>query len=40
MFILSGALLRTGTVDAIANAIIKRAGKHPRLAVVEVFVGN
>ena len=39
MFILSGALLRTGTVDAIANAIIKRAGKHPRLAVVEMFVG-
>lgn len=39
MFILSGALLRTGTVDAIANAIIKRAGKHPRLAVIEMFAG-
>lgn len=39
MFILSGALLRTGTVDAIAGAIIRRAGKHPRLAVGEMFLG-
>lgn len=39
MFILSGALLRTGTVDAIANAIIKRASKRPKLAVVEMFLG-
>ncbi|WP_439468810.1 SLC13 family permease [Blastomonas fulva] len=39
MFILSGALLRTGTIDAIAGAIIRRAGKHPRLAVGEMFLG-
>ena len=39
MFILSGALLRTGTIDAIAGAIIKRAEKHPKLAVAEMFVG-
>ena len=39
MFILSGALLRTGTIDAIAGAIIRRAAKHPRLAVGEMFLG-
>lgn len=39
MFILSGALLRTGTLDAIANRIIARAQQHPRLALVEMFVG-
>jgi len=40
MFILSGALLRTGTLDAIAGAIIRRAQKHPRLAVAEMFLGG
>ncbi|WP_109355357.1 SLC13 family permease [Sphingorhabdus sp. EL138] len=39
MFILSGALLRTGTIDAIAGFIIERAKKHPKLAVVEMFLG-
>lgn len=39
MFILSGALLRTGTIDAIAGAIINRAARHPRLAVAEMFLG-
>ncbi|SIN59852.1 TrkA-C domain-containing protein [Parasphingorhabdus marina DSM 22363] len=39
MFILSGALLRTGTIDAIAGFIIARARKHPKLAVVEMFLG-
>lgn len=39
MFILSGALLRTGTIDAIANMIILRARKRPKLAVAEMFVG-
>ncbi|WP_017670416.1 SLC13 family permease [Blastomonas sp. AAP53] len=39
MFILSGALLRTGTIDAIAGAIISRAAHHPRLAVAEMFLG-
>jgi di/tricarboxylate transporter len=39
MFILSGALLRTGTIDAIAGAIIQRAAKHPKLAVGEMFLG-
>ncbi|MBL0768384.1 SLC13 family permease [Sphingopyxis sp. DHUNG17] len=39
MFILSGALLRTGTLDAIANRIIARAQRHPKLALAEMFVG-
>lgn len=39
MFIVSGALLRTGTIDAIAGFIIKRAKRHPRLAVAEMFAG-
>ncbi len=39
MFILSGALLRTGTLDAIAQAIIRRAQQHPKLAVGEMFLG-
>ncbi|MFN3818121.1 SLC13 family permease [Blastomonas sp.] len=39
MFILSGALLRTGTIDAIAGAIIQRAARRPKLAVAEMFLG-
>lgn len=39
MFILSGALLRTGTLDAIASRIIARAKQHPKLALAEMFVG-
>jgi di/tricarboxylate transporter len=39
MFILSGALLRTGTLDAIANRIIARAQRHPKLALAEMFLG-
>ncbi len=39
MFILTGALLRTGTIDAIASMIIRRAAKTPRRAVVEMFLG-
>ncbi|MBF6602088.1 MAG: SLC13 family permease [Sphingorhabdus sp.] len=39
MFILSGALLRTGTIDAIAGFIIERSRKRPKLAVAEMFLG-
>ncbi|KTE03399.1 SLC13 family permease [Sphingopyxis sp. H115] len=39
MFILSGALLRTGTLDAIANRIIARAQRRPKLALAEMFLG-
>ena len=39
MFVLSGALLRTGAIDAIAGWIIARARLHPKRAVVEMFIG-
>lgn len=39
MFILSGALLRTGTLDAVAGWIIRRAQTRPRQAVFEMFIG-
>ncbi|MEM1133836.1 MAG: SLC13 family permease [Pseudomonadota bacterium] len=39
MFILSGALLRTGTIDAVADLIIRRARIQPKLAVAEMFLG-
>ncbi len=39
MFILSGALLRTGTLDAVANIIVSRAETHPIRATVELFAG-
>ena len=32
-------MLRTGTIDAIAGFIIKRAKRHPKLAVAEMFLG-
>jgi di/tricarboxylate transporter len=39
MFILSGALIRTGTIEAAANLIVARAKKHPRLATIELMAG-
>jgi len=39
MFVLSGALIRTGVIQRVADAIMIRAEKHPRLAIVEVLVG-
>lgn len=39
MFILSGALIRTGTLEAIASRIVLRARRRPRTAIVEMFVG-
>ena len=39
MFVLSGALIRTGVIQRVADAIMVRAEKHPRLAIVEVLVG-
>lgn len=39
MLILSGALMRTGAIEAIANVIVARAERRPRLALVEVFAG-
>ncbi|MGF1550432.1 MAG: SLC13 family permease [Sphingomonadaceae bacterium] len=39
MFVLSGALLRTGTIDALANKIVERANRRPRVATAELFLG-
>src|SRR3546814_7985160 len=35
----SSDLIRTGVIQRVADAIMKRAEKHPRLAIVEVLVG-
>lgn len=38
-FVLSGALVRTGTIDALANLIVQRAAQQPRRTVAEMFAG-
>lgn len=38
-FILSGALVRTGTIEALASTIVRRAARKPRQTVVEMFTG-
>jgi len=38
MFILSGALVRTGLLEAAARQVLQVAGPHPRLAIVGVFL--
>lgn len=40
MFILSGALLRTGALEAVSSWVIRRTLRHPRLAVGEVGAGT
>lgn len=40
MFILSGALLRTGTLEAVSGWIVRRTMRHPRLAVGEIGLGT
>ncbi len=40
MFILSGALIRTGVIDKVGNYVVDRAKRNPRLAVLEVFGGG
>lgn len=39
MFVLSGALIRTGVINRVADLIMARAKKHPRLALAEVALG-
>src|SRR3546814_11885250 len=39
MFVLSGELIRTGVNPRVADVIMARAAKHPRLATVEVMRG-
>lgn len=38
-FILSGALVRTGTIEALASLIVRRAGRAPRQTVAEMLTG-
>lgn len=38
-FILSGALVRTGTIEALASLVVRRAGKAPRRTVTEMLTG-
>lgn len=40
MFVLSGALLRTGTLEEVAGWIIRRTRRRPRLAVAEIGFGT
>lgn len=40
MFVLSGALLRTGTLEEIAGVIIRRTRRKPRIAVAEIGLGT
>ncbi|HQS97475.1 MAG: SLC13 family permease [Novosphingobium sp. 17-62-19] len=40
MFVLSGALLRTGALEAISGWVIGRTMRKPRLAVAEISVGT
>lgn len=39
MFVLSGALIRTGTIDRAAEIVMRQAEKHPRLAIAQVMLG-
>jgi di/tricarboxylate transporter len=38
-FVLSGALVRTGTIEALASIVVRRAGKAPRRTVAEMLAG-
>ena len=40
MFVLSGALLRTGSLEAVAGWVIRRTQKKPKLAVAEIGGGT
>lgn len=40
LFILSGALVRTGAIDAIIATIVRRAAKRPRVVTAEVMAGT
>lgn len=39
MFVLSGALVRTGVISRVADLIMTRAERHPRIALAEVGLG-
>ena len=40
LFILSGALVRTGAIEAVVAAVTRRAERRPRLAVAELLAGT
>jgi di/tricarboxylate transporter len=40
LFILSGALVRTGAIEAVVAVVTKRAESHPRRAVAELLAGT
>ncbi|WP_120077299.1 SLC13 family permease [Aurantiacibacter odishensis] len=40
MFVLSGALLRTGVLEAVSGWVIRRTRRQPRLAVAEIGAGT
>ena len=40
LFVLSGALVRTGAIEAIIGAVVRRAESKPRRVVGEVFAGT
>jgi di/tricarboxylate transporter len=40
LFVLSGALVRTGAIDAVIGMLIRRASKRPRQVVAEVLGGT
>ena len=40
MFVLSGALIRTGTINRVADLVMARALRHPRLVLAEVTLGT
>lgn len=39
MFVLAGALIRTGVINRVADIIMGRAERHPKLAIIEVMLG-
>lgn len=39
MFVLSGALIRTGVINRVADIVMVRAKKRPKLAIAEVMIG-
>jgi di/tricarboxylate transporter len=40
LFVLSGALIRTGAIDAVLAFLIRRAARRPKLVTGEVFAGT
>lgn len=38
-FVISGALVRTGAIEAVASTLVRRAAEHPRRTIVETTAG-